>query len=249
MDDQVQAGSSAAEGSVEPVESTTETGSAPVEQTTTGTAEKPEITQKDVQGEGDEHAEKGGEYIPKARFDEVYARMKEAEQARQLLEKLQQDPDLASEFLRRTTGKELPQVDPQMEQADKALRELGYVKSSDAANMVQNAVALELAKRDFVSKMQSLSDKYNGADGGPKFVPEEIAAYMDQTGITDPEKAYREKHLEELVDKTVKERKRGVYAEKGGQPRTTAGEDENALIREAQKSGDWTRIILNRLGK
>jgi len=257
MDEEVQTGISSGEsqgGAVE--QETTEAGSVPADETTEGTsdatAEKPEISQtKDSANEGEDVDLEGGsgeQTIPYSRFKEVNDRLKEAEQATRLLQKLQEDPDLASEFLRRSGVKSDGPEDPQLVQADKTLKEMGYLKVKEAISMAEDIVERKIAQREFVQKMLDLEKQYDGTGGAPKFIPEKVAEYMDKKGIPDPETAYEVMHKDELADYRAKQKKRGAYSEKGGQPRSTAGEDPDALLKKAKEGGNWEEYLLRAKG-
>ena len=90
--------------------------------------------------------------------------------------------------------------------------------------------------------MTTLAEKFNGADGSPKFVPEEIANYMDEKGISDPEVAYKAKYLDQLAEIKAKASRGTAFSEKPGQPMQTAsfGDDRSIEIAKAKESGDWS---------
>jgi len=234
---------------------TTAPGSAPVEQTPEATSvsspEKAEIT-PDVSSEDSspEQPEKEGKSeakgseektVPYDRFKEVNDRLKEAERAQRTLEVLKENPELARDVL---PMREREPVDPQVKAADEQLRKMGYMKSSEAQQIIQQTVDQRLAAKDFADNVMELEKKYDGSDGKPKFVVDDVLGYMDKFGMTDPEVAYEVKFKDQLADIRAKERISTPKTETPGQ--SSAGEptsNMDALKEEARKTGDWTKVI------
>jgi len=179
--------------------------------------------------------------IPYERFEEVIRERNEAREKALLLDKLQQDPTIAQAFLKNVPREE---VDPVIAEADRKIQELGYVRKQDVALMIEQVIAEKEFIREFGNKLNSLSEKYNGSDGKPKFEPEEIVKFMDEYGIKDPEMAYELKYKEELADVRAKAKRGTAFSEKPGQPMQTVGDDDKArLIKEAQETGDWSKVF------
>lgn len=223
-------------------EPTAEVESAPTKQTTDTSKETPEkakITEEETaEDEGDEK-------VPYSRFKEVNDRLKEAERRAQLLDKFKEDPQFAEQFLRES-GKSV-QTDPALAEADKQLRSMGYVKAQELHTIVQDAIMRHDAEKEFISSMKTLEAKFDGSDGSPKFVPEDVARYMDEKGISDPEVAFEVMNKDALADVRAKAKKKSVYSERPGQPMSSGDDDYEAKLEEAKRTGDWTTIIRSRM--
>lgn len=228
-------------------EPTAEVESAPTKQTADTSVEAPEkaetTTEADVEGkvgeEGDEPS------IPYSRFKEVNDRLRDAEKRAQLLDALKTNPQLAEQFLRES-GNPVT-TDPALGQADAAIKQLGYMKSSEVQTFVEDAILRHDAEKDFVSEMQRLEKSYDGTKGEPKFDPQEVAKFMDDNGISKPEVAYEVMNKDALADFRAKAKKKGVYSERPGQPMSSGDNDYEAKLEEAKRTGDWTGIIKTRL--
>lgn len=224
-------------------EPTAEVESAPTKQTTDTSKkapEKAEITPEEtVEGEGEE------EKVPYSRFKEVNDRLKEAERKSQLLDALKTNPQIAEQFLRESGS--AVQADPQLVEADKQLKNMGYAKMQDMQTYVRDEIVKHDAEKEFISSMKTLEGKYDGADGSPKFVPENVARYMDDKGINDPEVAYEVMNKDALADVRAKAKKKAVYSERPGQPMSSGDDDYEAKLEEAKRTKDWSKIITPRL--
>jgi len=230
---------------------TTAPESAPVEQTPEATSvsspEKAEITPDESsesskpEGEQKEGKVEEEKTVPYDRFKEVNDRLKEAERAQRTLEALRKNPELARDVL---PLQEQEPVDPQVKAADEQLKKMGYMKSSEAEQIIQQTVDQRLAAKEFADNVMALEKKYDGSDGKPKFVVDDVLGYMDKFGMTDPEVAYEVKFKDQLADIRARERIGTPKTETPGQ--SSAGEPKNnldALKEEARKTGDWTKVI------
>jgi hypothetical protein len=81
-----------------------------------------------------------------------------------------------------------------IEQAKRLLKEWGFVSEKD----VQGLWKQYDAGKEFLAKANSLESKYDGSDGRPKADAQNILEYMRDTGIQDPETAYKVKYEDEL---------------------------------------------------
>lgn len=183
--------------------------------------------------------------VPKSRMDDyrVKAETYEKELAT-LREKAQ--------VLDRLEGAFKPQVqaDPVRQEADAALREMGYARIEDVQQMVQSIIEQKEMIRDFGSKIETLSAKYDGSKGEPKFVPEEVAKFMDDEGIKDPEKAYKLMHEDALADLKIKSKMQPTYTERAGTPANVQSDSRKEEIAAAARGEiSWSDVILKRLGK
>jgi hypothetical protein len=238
------------------VENTTQAESTTVEQTGLN---------QDIAGENQSNAiqnevgaKKIAQSVPYDRFAEVTRskaelQAKYEEQAR-FVEALRTNPDIA----RQVFGSMQPQVDPQMQQVQEAISLLAN-NGVVTKDQLQSVLAQEFQKREeelrmkeagqqFVSQLQSLEKKYDGNDGSPKFVPEEVARYMDSEGVTNPEKAYMLMHMDAIIDARTKGNRKAVYTERQGTPnQTVQTNDESALFEEAKRTGDVRELIRSRI--
>lgn len=89
-----------------------------------------------------------------------------------------------------------------LDKIDKALKERGYVKKEE----LDSAARIEKQALEF----ERLSEKYDGANGLPKFIADDVAAYAKQNGFSSLEKAYRDMHWEAFVSVEVKKRSSGA---------------------------------------
>lgn len=108
-------------------------------------------------------------------------------------------------------------------QAKEAAKKLGLVTNDDFDNYLNKSFRAkfqeEMAARDLIQAATGLEKKYDGSDGRPKFEKADILDYMQDTGINDPEKAYKLRY-ESQLDKwketqLEKSRKTGFYTEEG----------------------------------
>lgn len=237
------------------VEPTTDTPSASVEQTTSNEAVASEKTET-TQGQED-----GGNTVPYERFSEVNAKYRELEQANAelsqkaaLLDRLQQDPTIAQEFLKRMPRAE---SDPVRERADKQLKEMGYLTKEEAAQMVQEELSRNELRSKVVNRFDELEGKYDGSDGLPAFKREEIIDYMDkhgyindENGVPDVERTFKVMHMEAFIDNSAKGKK-ATFSEKPGQPQqtSTANAEEESELKEARETGDFMKVMMRRSSK
>jgi len=206
-------------------------------------------TDKSAETENTESVEdKGGESkeglenkpVPYFRFKEKVA---EVNQLKAELEALRNQAPQQSE------PQYMNEEQAQLQQAKKTLDELGYV-SKDAVNeIVRNALAEDRVYRELDTKVQQLSKEWDGTNGKPKFVTEEVIEYGNNVGVYDPEAAFKLMHEKELAEYWSKRAKSGLKTERQGKPVQNVGADENALMEEARKSGDFTKVLKLRLGK
>lgn len=185
--------------------------------------------------------------VPYERFSErvnkLKNELKEAKQKAELWDKLQSNPELAESTLR-LISQNTPKIqDPVLRQADQQLREMGYVPAQDVIKTVERLVDQKLnmsfAQREFVGKMQGLEKTYNGQDGNPKFEAQKVAQFMDKTGISDPEQAYKVMYLDNLTDNKAKQKRGTPFTERQGAPMSSNTDVKKADFENAKKSGDW----------
>jgi hypothetical protein len=117
--------------------------------------------------------------------------------------------------------------DDQVRQAKEAARKLGFILKEDMdqygivtkEKFVQQYKEQRYAEK-LLDKMEGLETKIDGKDGRPRFSTEAMLEYMNDTGITDPEVAYKVRYDEDLTkwrDSKINERRPGtMYTEKPG---------------------------------
>lgn len=93
-------------------------------------------------------------------------------------------------------------LDEATKQAREAAKKLGIVLDDDLPNMMQSKFRefyiQERAAEKLLDEADSLQTEYDGTDGRPPFKTEEILKYMAETGIRNPEKAYKDKYETEI---------------------------------------------------
>lgn len=92
--------------------------------------------------------------------------------------------------------------DAQVREALEAAKRLGIMTRDE----FDQAYAERRESERLLERTESLESTYNGADGRPKFDKLEILEYMQQTGVRDPEIAYKtkyEKQLDEWKEKKL----------------------------------------------
>lgn len=237
---------------VESLDSTEETTSEVSETESKSATEAKATTEKSVKPAEAEESSTGSKEssktssVPYDRFKEVNSKMKEYEQEALLFRQMRQNPELARAMLRNV---DIQEPDPVTAEADKKLREMGYVRASDVEEMISQEIGKREFVREFGSKMESLAQKYDGSDGLPKFDPEEIAEFIDEqkekgVNLFDPETAYKVKYLDQLADAKAKAKRGTAYSEKPGKPMQSADlEDSDRLLREARETKDFTKYF------
>lgn len=97
-----------------------------------------------------------------------------------------EEEDFEAEIERRRLKKELSQVGiADREYVDKGLEEIRQMLTQREAE--EKAMQLENFQRvSFKTANDSLSKKYDGLDGKPKYDPQDIAKFLDEEGISMP---------------------------------------------------------------
>jgi hypothetical protein len=85
-------------------------------------------------------------------------------------------------------------TDEQIQQAREQARRLGIMTQGDMDNWYQSRRAAE----KLLEECGNCQEEVNGEDGRPKFVTEDILKHMEETGIKNPMKAYKDKYEKEL---------------------------------------------------
>jgi hypothetical protein len=63
---------------------------------------------------------------------------------------------------------------------------------------INDAVSTRLSAHRLVEDCKDLEGKIDGSDGRPKFESQEVLSFMEQEGIKNPERAYKEMHAEAI---------------------------------------------------
>ncbi len=82
----------------------------------------------------------------------------------------------------------------QIQQAREQAKKIGIVTQGDLDSWYTSRRAAEKLLED----CKALEDEVNGEDGRPKFTTEEMLTHMQETGIKNPMKAYKDKYETEL---------------------------------------------------
>lgn len=235
------------------VEQTTDTDSAAVEQTPQDSFEAPEkaeISQDDTE---DSSLEEESKTVPYERFKEVNEQAKRARELEAQVAELKAKAEVLDRF-EKAFKPEAPK-DPRLEQADKTLRDMGYVRKEDVDKLVEDRIQASRVEDAFMSQISELEKKYDGKNGLPKFDPKEVAKFMDENpfykdanGYPDVEKTFKAMYLDEFADGTAKQKRGTAFSEKPGKPMSSNSDDFNADFEEAVKTGDFTKHLLKRVG-
>jgi hypothetical protein len=141
------------------------------------------------------------------------------------------------------TGAELTDEEV-AKQAREQARKIGLALSEDVETKVSQKVMEVLAARDLLNDCKDFEGELNGKDGRPAFKTQEVLKHMDETGIKNPEKAYKdlyEKELDAWKEQQIKKAKpsglvtEGASAAGGKEPREVKPTAENLdqLVRDA----------------
>lgn len=105
------------------------------------------------------------------------------------LEKKEEDPETPD------LSEDEEEAKKQLEAGIKQIKEHGHFLTQDE---VRQVIRQERMAEQLLDQVKGLSEEINGEDGRPKFEGNDILQYMKETGINNPERAYKIKHEEEL---------------------------------------------------
>lgn len=135
------------------------------------------------------------------RFKEVYSDLKEEKQKnKDLLDRVERLEEQARQRMVATGNDEYtPEELQALEKIDKDFRRRGYVTQE------------QLEERDRVSQRKleydRLSSKYDGDNGYPKFIPDEVETYAKRNGFGgNYEAAYKDMHFDTILNLEAKKR-------------------------------------------
>lgn len=165
--------------------------------------------------------------------------------------------DMQDKLDAREAEKQAPAVDLPIdqrlarEQAIQAAKDLGIATTADMLTIedVKSAIREEAAAQDLLNQSSTLATKYDGSDGRPSFVMDEVLHYMQDNGVRSPETAYKLMHEDKLdawkEQKLSSSKKPGIMTDRGSAggntqpPRVTPTLDNlDELVREALSDGD-----------
>lgn len=232
------------EGQVNAVEQTEApvTESAPVEVSTEDNleaSEKTEITEEVNQDSSEVVGPRSGKEIPYDRFAEKVKETNELKARLEALERERQEQERLANM-----GPDEVAKEQQLKQAKEALKKLGFTTQEDIERMKES----EKARNMFISEMNRLESTHNGKDGLPKFVPVEVAKYMDELAmkgqhITDPETAYKLMHLDVIAEAKAKRQKSTTFSENQSGGIQEVNDERNADLKAARDSGSWETFL------
>lgn len=245
------------------VEQTTQTESAPVEQTAevnqSSNTESSEKTQTPSEAKGGTEEQA----IPYSRFKEVNDRYKSLsseletyKSKAELLDKLQSDPELARTVLQNFAPEAVKPIDPGLQKAMETLKEHGFMSREDFEKEMQAREQRSLQKQtetqvvnSFMRQVDELSKKYDGKNGLPAFDAEAVASLMDSraqvwkdNGEPDVEAAYFLLNREAIIDAQAKQVRSTAFTERDSVTSATP-DNPKGLIAEAQKTGNFSNVF------
>lgn len=147
--------------------------------------------------------------------------------------KQQLEAELAELRANRSTAPVGDQEQVIKQQLDKYLSDMGYVK--------KEVLEEKEADRKLEESIKSLSQKYDGKDGRPKFDREKALQYAADNLIGNLEVAYKQMHEAELLDYAIKQATGKIKPTRtevsDGSGSSQIGETQNDLLSSA-KAGD-----------
>ncbi len=173
----------------EDVEDTAQTADPTVETDTTDTSSNVNETDQETGESGSALDTKvdDGKTVPYERFREVNEKAKRVD-------------ELEDEIQRLKGQAPKTEIDPKKEQVKEALKpileELGYVSKEELAKIDED--------KQVQSEISTLEKQFDGKDGRPKFVKEDVIKYALQNKIGSVEVAYKQLHEKELINWYIK---------------------------------------------
>lgn len=214
------------------------------------TSEKTEIAPEGTDGEASEEEPKT---VPYDRFKEVNEEAKRVRDLEKQLERYKAQAEIVERFQKASQAEEIPEP---LKRADQQLQELKYLKEEQAREMIRQEIQANAIGDKLMSEMDSMERKYDGSDGSPKFVREDVADFLDSKGFQPEdlasgkitlEEAYKLMYGDKLVDLKAKQKRGTAASEKPGKPMASADTSTKADFEEAKKSGDWSKVIWDRV--
>lgn len=149
------------------------------------------------------------------RFKEVLNRAKSAEEKQTQLEQELNELKKQVSARQEKTGEDdfTDEELRALERIEKGLSKRGFVRSADLQN---ESFQLRL-ERDF----QRMNEKYDGSNGLPKFVADEVFAFAKRNGMENNlESAYKLMHYDTIIDVEAKKRSQGPQPPTSEKPKS-----------------------------
>lgn len=254
----------------EPVEQTTEMGSAPIEQTNTeGIDAGIETSGKTEISNNEGSMPESEKPIPYSRFKDVNEKYKATTQELQaykekaeLLDRLQSDPELARSVLKNFKPETVKEASPEVSRAMEVLREHGFITKDEMLSQLQEIQQTQQQEQmnsriveSFKTQINELGKKYDGSDGGPAFDAEKVATFFDNNGIIwkddgtpDAEAGYFLLNRDAIIDAQAKKVRSTSFSERGTSA-TAQPNDPSGIIGNAKKTGDFSSVFKTFLKK
>jgi len=104
-------------------------------------------------------------------------------------------------------------------QAKMQAKKLGLVTVDDIDSYVEKKINATQQANELLDDCRKQEKELDGSDGRPKFDIEEVLKHMQETGIKDPYKAYKDKYEDQIdkwkEDQLGKAKRKGIYSETG----------------------------------
>jgi hypothetical protein len=112
------------------------------------------------------------------------------------------------------------------------LKNLGFSPTSEIKQTVKDEIQAMEARMILDSEKMRLEKEYNGSDGRPKYEHEKVLKHARESGIYNPEAAYKDLYEAELVDWAIKNSQQGgpPFVER---PTSSAAPQTGQLTRES----------------
>jgi hypothetical protein len=167
-------------------------------------------------------------YVPYERFSEVNNKAKELEDKIRQLESRFDKPEVDVDPKQEQIRESLKQIAP-------VLKELGFVSRDELAQQEED--------KQVQAELSALEKQYDGSDGRPKFVREDVVKYAIENKIGSVEAAYKLLHEKNLIDWQIAratQKSKGVKTESsdgsGSSEVGTTNDDLKEAIKEGNKS-------------
>lgn len=157
------------------------------------------------------------------RFKEVLNRAKESEgKVAELEQKLAQLQEQIAARQERTGDDDFTEEELKaLARIEKGLASRGFVRKDD---LQSESFQIKLERQ-----FERLNEKYDGTNGLPKFVADEVYAYAKKKGMTDDlESAYKLLNLDTIVEVEAKKRSNGLKPPTSERP--TSGDRQGANL-------------------
>lgn len=136
------------------------------------------------------------------KLDKVFGEYTKLTQEKKTWEDGQQELDTLKQE-KEDAEKPAPQFDEAtIAKAQEEARKLGLFTKEDVQKLIYESFPTEYTKQRLADKVieggQALEKEIDGEDGRPKFILSEVLEHMKDTGIKDPNRAYKDKYETEL---------------------------------------------------